>query len=194
MEQLHGKLPKSGYCLLTETDSDEVVAAVCLTRLSASALEGDWDKQFEPILYVPWSSTVAEVFDRLRGEGHSVAVVVNEFGETMGILTLDDIIETVFTREQGRSRRLLNRLELKRLAPNLWQVNSLTSLRRLQRKFDVSFLEYSSLTVGGLVREMLERMPRVEDRCKVGPLEFRVVEISDENDLVIQMTVKDDIL
>ncbi len=198
MEQLQGKLPKSGYCLLTEEDSDEVAAALCLTRLSASALGGNLDGKsgdnpenlFEPIIYVPWSSS-AEAFDRLRQENLDVAVVVNEFGETMGILTLDDIIETVFTREQGRSRRLLNRMELKRIDRNRWQVNGLTSLRRLQRKFDADFSEYSSLTVGGLIREILERLPRINDRCKVGPLEFRVFDASEENDLVIQMTVEE---
>ncbi len=192
LEQLHGKIPKSGYCLLTESDSDEVAFALCLTRLSASDLEDAWEKQFEPIIYVPWSSSVAATFDRLTIEGRDVAVVVNEFGETIGILTLDDIVETVFTREQGRSRRLLNRMELKRLDRNRWQVNGLTSLRRLHRKFGVSFDDYSSLTVGGLVREVLERLPRVNDVCHIGPLEFRIVDVTDENDCLIQMTVDAD--
>ena len=189
METLQGKLPKSGYCLLTEPDSDEIVSVLSFTRLSARAMETDWERQFEPIIYVPWSSTVAEAFDRLQRESRHVAVVVNEFGETMGVLTLDDIVETIFTREQGRSRRLLNRMELKRIGDDLWQVNGLTSLRRLQRKFDVSFSDYSSLTVGGLMREMLERLPRIDDRCRVGPLEFRVAEVSPENDLLIHMNV-----
>ena len=202
MTQLQGKLPKSGYCLLTEPDSDEVASALCLTRLSAQTLahaalgdaaqdgaEHDWEKQFDPIVYVPWSASVAEAFDRLQNENRTVAVVVNEFGETIGILTQDDIIETVFSSDQGRSRRLLNRMELKRIDGNCWQVNGLTSLRRLRRKFGVSFDDYSSTTVGGLVREILERLPRVGDFCSVGILEFRLTEVSDENDLTIQMTV-----
>jgi CBS domain containing-hemolysin-like protein len=184
---LHGKLPRSGYCLLTESDSDEVAAALSLTHLSATALESDWERQFKPIVYVPWSASLAEVFERLHQKQCGVAVVVNEFGETAGILTLEDIIETVFTREQGRSRRLLNQMEIKKLDKNRWQLNGLTSLRRLQRKFNVSFDNYSSITVGGLLREILERFPRKGDRCSVGTMEFFVVELSGENEIIIEM-------
>jgi CBS domain containing-hemolysin-like protein len=191
MESLQGKLPRSGYCLLTEPDSDEVALALSFTRFSVLVTDSDWENQFEPIIYVPWSSSVAEVFDRLQRENRNVAVVVNEFGETIGILTLDDIIETIFTREQGRSRRLLNQIELKRIAPECWQLNGLTSLRRLQRKFGVSFAGYSSLTVGGLIREMLERLPKTGDICRVDSLEFHVMEVSEDNDLTVHMITKD---
>jgi CBS domain containing-hemolysin-like protein len=190
MESLQGKLPRSGYCLLTESDSDEVISALSFTRIPILVTDSDWENQFEPIIYVPWSSSVAEVFDRLQREHRNVAVVVNEFGETIGILTLDDIIETIFTRERGRSRRLLNQIELKRIAPECWQLNGLTSLRRLQRKFGVSFIGYSSLTVGGLIREMLERLPKVGDICRVDALEFRVVDVSEDNDLIVHMITK----
>ncbi len=186
LDTLHGKLPRSGYCLLTEPDSDEIASVLSFTRLSGRAAE-NWDAQFQPIIYVPWSASVAEVFDRLQQSGLNVAGVVNEFGETVGVLTMDDIIETIFTREQGRSRRLLDRMELKRLGENLWQVNGLTSLRRLQRKFDVSFADYSSLTVGGLLREFLGRLPRQGDVCQVATLEFEVMETDDDHDMLVRL-------
>jgi CBS domain containing-hemolysin-like protein len=190
LESLQGKLPRSGYCLLTEPDSDEIAAALSFIRFPMLSADAAWENQFEPIIYVPWSSSVAEVFDRLQRENRNVAVVVNEFGETVGILTLDDIIETIFTREQGRSRRLLNQIEVKRIAPECWQLNGLTSLRRLQRKFGVSFDGYSSLTVGGLIREMLERLPKTGDICQIDSLEFHVMEVSEENDLTVHMITK----
>ncbi|MDR3196647.1 MAG: CNNM domain-containing protein [Planctomycetaceae bacterium] len=190
LESLQGRLPRSGYCLLTEPDSDEIALALSFTRFSMLAAGSAWEDQFEPIIYVPWSSSVAKVFDRLQHENRNVAVVVNEFGETVGILTLDDIVETIFTREQGRSRRLLNQIELKRIAPECWQLNGLTSLRRLQRKFGILFTGYSSLTVGGLIREKLERFPKVGDICCIDSLEFRVVEVSEDNDLTIHMITR----
>lgn len=191
LESLQGKLPRSGYCLLTEADTDEIAAALSFSRFPMLLTDSACENQFEPIIYVPWSSSVAEVFDRLQRENRNVAVVVNEFGETVGILTLDDIIETIFTREQGRSRRLLNQIELKRIAPECWQLNGLTSLRRLQRKFGVSFDGYSSLTVGGLIREMLERLPKTGDICRIGSLEFHVMEVSEDNDLTVHMITKE---
>ncbi|MGL4594052.1 MAG: CNNM domain-containing protein [Thermoguttaceae bacterium] len=188
MESLRGRLPRSGFCLLTEPNSDEIVAAVPLTRLSAKSMQ-NWENQFRQIIYVPWSASVAEVFDQLQRENRDVAVVLNEFGGTIGILTRDDIVETIFTREQGRSHRLTDRIELKRLGVNLWQVNGLTSLRRLQKKFATSFDDFSCVTVGGIIREKLERFPRVGDTCDVGSLHFEVVEVSQFADFIANLSV-----
>jgi len=186
--ELNGTIPRSGYCLLTEPDSDEIVSALCLARLTAASLEKAWEEQFEDVIYVPWSTSVAEVFDRLRQSNRKVAVVVNEFGETIGIITIDDIIATLFTREQGRSRGLLDRRELKLISDNRWQLTGLTSLRTLERKFNVSFRQYSSLTIGGLLREILERFPRVGDECQIEMLQCRVVSIDDDHNLTVHLT------
>jgi CBS domain containing-hemolysin-like protein len=188
LTEMNGTIPLSGYCLLTEPDSDEIVSALSLTRLTADSLETTWDEHFENVLYVPWSTSVAEVFDRLQQTDRNVAVVINEFGETVGIITMDDIIATLFTRDQERSRRLLNRRELKRIAENRWQLTGLTSLRTLERKFNVSFRQYASLTVSGLLREILERLPRTGDECHVNALKFQVISIEEDDDLVVLLT------
>ena len=187
LTELNGTLPRSGYCLLTEPDSDEIVSALCLTRLTAEKLETDWEKQFENVLYVPWCISVAEVFDRLQQTEQKIAVVVNEFGETIGIITMDDIIALLFTREQGRSRGLLDRREMNLISPNCWQLTGLTSLRTLERRFGVSFRQYSSLTVGGLLRELLERLPHTGDVCQVETLRFQVESVADDYDMVIHL-------
>ncbi|MDR3233232.1 MAG: CNNM domain-containing protein [Planctomycetaceae bacterium] len=187
--ELRGTLPLSGYCLLTEPDSEEIASALCLSRLTALDIETSWQERFEPVVYVPWSSPVAEVFERLQKQNRRVAVVINELGETIGIITLDDVIATIFTREQGRSRRLLNRLDIQRISKGIWQLTGLTSLRRLQRHFGESFEMYSSLTVGGLLREMLERFPKTGDVCRVGTLQLRVAAVSEGNDLVVHLSV-----
>jgi Mg2+/Co2+ transporter CorB len=189
---LNGTLPRSGYCLLTEPDSDEIISALSLTRLTAENLETAWEKQFEDVFYVPWSASVAKVFDQLQRTSRKVAVVVNEFGETLGIITIDDIIAVLFTREQGRSRGLLNRRELIPLTAQQWQLTGLTSLRTLERKFNVSFRNYSSLTVSGLLREILERFPHIGDECRIETLIFRVVEVEEDYGLVVHLTRKQD--
>ena len=190
LTELGGTLPRSGYCLLTEPDSDEIVSALCLTRLTVENLETDWEKQFEEVIYVPWATSVAKVFDRLQQTNQKVAVVVNEFGETVGIITIDDIIATLFTREQGRSRGLLNSREIRPVGNNHWQLTGLTSLRTLERRFNVSFRNYSSLTVGGLLREILERFPHTGDVCQVETLQFRVVDIEDDYGVVVEQQSK----
>jgi CBS domain containing-hemolysin-like protein len=183
---LRGRLPRSGYCLLTESDSDEIVAAINFNGLLTHT-EQEWCKQLEEVIYVPWRATAAVVFDQLQDSGCNVAVVINEFGGTIGILTVDEIIETIFTRKWGRSRRLSDRLEIERLGEAEWLVNDLTSLRSIRQRFNISFDEYWSVTVGGLLREILERFPRAGDVCILDNYELKVVEVTDDYRLIVHL-------
>ena len=48
-------------------------------------------------MYVPWSTAAADVLELFRREKQEVAAVVNELGETIGILTFDDLLDTIFS-------------------------------------------------------------------------------------------------
>ena len=189
-EELNGRLPRSGFLLISEPDSDEIASAVSLNRLTAVPPGTLWQSDAAPILCVPWSISVAEAFEQLRKSDKEIAAVLNEFGETIGVLTIDDIFQTLFIREQSRSRSLFNRHEIRRINSDRWEVNSLTGLRRLQRKFGIELPGHSSVTVGGLLREILERLPRQGDVCRWGPFEFHVAALADGNDdMVIELRV-----
>ena len=58
------------------------------------------------MFYVPWCATVADVLGAMLGR-RQVAAVVNEHGETVGILSFDDILDTIFSGTPSRSERLL---------------------------------------------------------------------------------------
>ena len=106
---LRWRMPESGYLLVTEPDSDEIAAAVACTSCGRIP-EADLDRQAEPVIYVPWCTTVADAL-----EGHAWAAGgtwprwSTSLGETIGILTFDDILDTIFSGAPSRSERLLRR-------------------------------------------------------------------------------------
>ncbi len=182
-------LPPSGYLPLAEPDSDEVVQVVPLRRLSAIAAE-DLQRYAEPVAYVPWCTSVARTLEILRRQGRRVAAVLNEFGETIGILTLEDILETVFSRSASRSERLLKRSPLREVAPGVWHVTGMTRLRRLCRSFPLEVPASHSVTVGGVIQEVLERMPLPGDSCDWGPFRFTVLDVPERGQLLVELTIR----
>ncbi|MDR3108362.1 MAG: CNNM domain-containing protein [Planctomycetaceae bacterium] len=174
-----GELPMSGYVLITESETDEIASAVSLGRLKANETDAVWQANSAPVLYVPWSVSVAEVLEQMCGQGHDVAAVVNEYGETIGILIFDDVLETLFTREPNRPRRLHNLSPLKKVGQNRWHANGLTSLRYLSRHLHVSLPFHESVTLAGLLHEILERLPESGDVCNWGPFVITVIEVSE---------------
>ncbi|MBN1590244.1 MAG: DUF21 domain-containing protein [Pirellulales bacterium] len=188
LADLEGRMTPSGYLLITEPDNDEVASAIDLGNLSSVPTE-HLEYHAEPVVCVPWCATVAAVLEAMRQRDRRVAAVVNELGETIGVLTFDDILDTIFTRSSSRSQRLLKRVPIRREAPGVWHVTGMTSLRRLTRRFNVPRPPSKSITVGGVIQEVLERFPQPGDVCRWGPFQFRVLDVPDRGPLTVEMTM-----
>ena len=191
LADLGGEIPPSGYLLVTEPDSDEVAGAIPLRNMSSVPAEG-LENHAEEVVYVPWSTTVAEALDSMQRRRRQVAAVVNEFGETIGIITFDDVLETIFSRTSSRSQRLLKRVPIRQVSPSVWHVTGMTSIRRLVRHFKVERPASRNVTVAGVIQESLEKLPVTGDECRWGPFHFKVIDVSESGQLVAELTLPDD--
>ena len=186
-EDLEGRVPASGYALVTERETDEVAAAIPLEHLADLPRE-HLERLAEDVVYVPWCSTAGETLDLLRSRDLDVAVVVNELGETIGIVTLDDIFDTVFLPDASRSRRLLKRNPIEPIDDGAWRVTGMTTLRRLADEFEVELPKTSAITVSGVIQDVLRRLPLPGDRCRWGPFVFEVLGTPDHGHVMVRMT------
>jgi putative hemolysin len=190
LADLGGRVPPSGYLLVTESHSDEVAGAIALRHLSDVPTER-LEQYAEEVVYVPWCTTVAETLEAMQRDNRQVAAVINEFGETIGILTFDDILETIFSPGSSRSQRLLKRVPIRQVGPGVWHVTGMTSLWRLVRHFHVDRPASKSVTVAGVVQETLERLPKPGDRCRWGPFHFKVIDVPERGQLTVELTRAD---
>jgi CBS domain containing-hemolysin-like protein len=188
LEHLAGELPPSGYVLINEEDSDDVSAAIPLKQL-ATLPRLHLEHFAHPVVYMPWCATVAAIFDQLRRQEREVAAVVNEFGETIGIVTIEDILETIFEDESSRSARLLATSSIVPAASDRWHVTGMTNLRRLSRRFDVPLEAARSVTVAGILQEQLQRIPVEGDELLWSGFHFLVLESSEAGALKIELRI-----
>ena len=183
---LEGKLPASRYLLITEPDSNDVASAISLTNLK-DIPDNHLEHLADPVIYVPWFSSVADCLQQMKTREREVAAVVNEFGDTIGILTFEDILETIFTSDPTRSARLHNRQAIQKLNDTTWNVTGMTSLRRIARYFDVDLPESHSVTIAGVTHEVLERLPVEGDEFHWGPFELCVMEVPERGLMTIRL-------
>jgi len=187
---LGGQLTRSGYLLLTELESDEITGAIALKHMPTIPRQ-HLEYFAQPVVYVPWCSSVAVVFDKLQAHECEVAAIINELGETIGIVTLEDLLQTVFEDETSRSSRLLETAPIRQLEDNLWRVTGMTSLRRLGRKFNMSLPSCKSTTVAGIVQEVLGRLPLEGETVRWHVFRFLVVEADQLGRLTVEMQLVD---
>jgi len=139
------------------------------------------------VVYVPWCCSVAAVLDELQEQQREIAAIVNELGETVGIVTLEDILETVFLDQASRSSRLLEQTPILQTEENLWQVTGMTSLRRLAKHFRVTLPPSKSTTIAGIVQEVLERLPEQDDTIDWGGFHLRVLQTTLQGSLIVEL-------
>lgn len=186
LEDLGGQLTRSGYLLVTEPDSEEIAGAIALKYLPTIPRH-HLEHFAQRVVYVPWCSSVAAVFDELQASQREVAAIVNELGETIGIITLEDLLHTVFEDQASRSSRLLATSPIQQLEANLWQLTGITSLRRLGRAFDVDLPPSKSRTVAGIVQEQLQRLPLAGDTVRWHLFEFHVIEADQLGRMTVEL-------
>jgi CBS domain containing-hemolysin-like protein len=190
LADLKARPPSGGYLLVTEPDSEEVAGAIALDDVWRMP-DGPLDLLAEPVIYVPWSTRAADVLELIRRRKREVAAVVNEFGETIGILTFDDILDTLFSGAPSRSERLLRRDPIRPVAPGVWQATGMTSVRRLARYFQIDKPATHSVTLSGVIQEVLERLPEPGDECRWGPFHFKILDVPRRGQLLIELTMPD---
>ncbi len=188
IEQLRNATWDQGYVLLTDPDGDEIAAAVDVDSLSEVRVH-HLEMQATPVSYVPWCATVADVAEQMQQEETEVASVVNEIGETIGIITMHDVLDAILMESPVRSERMLNRAAIIELDAGVWHIAGMTNLRRLEQFFGVEFPTTRNVTLAGVVQETLERHPRSGDECQWGPLRIKALPYGDDNESHFQVTL-----
>lgn len=190
LANLEGEVPASGYLLVTEKDTEEIEKAIRLDNQYHLANE-ELERFAEPVLYLPWCSTVADALEKMSHREREVTVIVNEYGDTIGILTIEDILETVFTYEPSRTKRLLDLNPLHEIYPGKWVASGMMSLRQLSKAVEKEIPETSSVTIGGIIQESMQRLAEPGDECDWGPFHFLVIEAPHRGNMLVELTTRD---
>ncbi len=174
---LRSRLAETDYLLLRDEAPDSIAAAVPLNTMSEIS-DRHLESAAEPVLHVPWCAHLSEMLETMRSELTSVAAVVNEYGETIGIVTYEDVLDTVFAPQPSRAKRVLRREPVLEVAPGRFHVDGLTTLRYLAKRLKVDYEpdDDAQLTVAGLLNESLERFPVVGDECPFLGWQMKVID------------------
>jgi putative hemolysin len=131
------------------------------------------EKLIEPCHFVPEVSSALRTLQFLRERGVAQAVVVDEWGGTAGMVTVESIFE-----EFVGDLRVEGELAERAVAPlsdGSFEVDGGLSIREWNEFFGGRVAPREFETLGGLVSALLGRIPRTGDRVSSGPLEFEVL-------------------
>ncbi len=171
--------PAGGYLMLTLDEGETIAAAIGVPMLRPSQMD-DLPSAAEPVIYVAWTARVSQVLDLLNADDRSVAVVVNEFGETIGALSIDDILRRVLAGRGGRDDDAGVGGAIQRIDDDCFRVTGTASIRSLAKQLAIDVPSERTATVGGFLQRCNERRPRLGDTAPLEGWELTVVSEDDD--------------
>ncbi|HEX6385831.1 MAG TPA: hemolysin family protein [Anaerolineae bacterium] len=156
---------------------DQVVGFVHVKDLfrlhQATAGQGDIGRIVRKVSFVPETAPLKEVSNTLSREENYLAIVINEFGGTVGMVTREDLVEELF----GEIRDEFDEAEEPLISPAgeyEYVVRGEAPITYLNTRFGLSLPAGGIHTIGGLVLSRLNRVPEIGDAVEINGVEMRV--------------------
>jgi CBS domain containing-hemolysin-like protein len=141
-----------------------------------------------PIPAVPESMSATDLITKFTKERKSIAWVVDEFGGTAGIVTMEDVLEEIFgeIHDEYDSEEFVE----KQLAENEFMFSGRLELDYLAQKYDFEFPEdEESETLSGFIINHHETIPKQKERIIIDHFEFDILNVSETRIETVKMKV-----
>lgn len=146
-----------------------------LYGLSLKKEEFSIEKLLRPVLLVPETMTMDNLVREFKKRQGQMAIVVDEFGGTAGLITLEDVLEEIFGEVQDEFDE--EEADIKQVSEDTFIANAMTRLDELAEFFEMEIIDEDVDTIGGLVVKILGRIAQIGDVVDIENLQLSVKEI-----------------
>jgi magnesium and cobalt transporter len=170
----HSRFPVIGE------DRDEVVGILLAKDLLRLYVTGD-QRQFDleeflrPATYIPESKRLDTLLKEFRSSRNHMAIVVDEYGGTAGLLTIEDVLEEIVGDIDDEHDPEQDK-PIQKTGDDTWHVRALTRIDDFNEHFEVELDDEDYDTIGGLIMHELGRLPRKGETMVFGGFGFRIMQ------------------
>lgn len=165
-----------------DEDLDHIKGFIHVKDLYSTSLksqEFNLEKLLRPILFVPETITMDNIVREFKKCQGQIAIVVDEYGGTSGIITLEDVFEEIFGEVQDEFDEV-EELDIKEIGENTYEANAILRLDEMAEFFGIDeeeFEEEDVDTLGGVVLKLLGRMAKLDDSVEWKDMTIQVKEV-----------------
>ena len=141
-----------------------------------------------PILFIPESIKVNQLLKEFKEQHMHIAMVINEYGGIIGLVTLEDVLEEIVGEIRDEYEAVTEKIVA--LKPGGWLVDASIELDQLSKLLNISFEAEDALTLGGFLTERLQHLPKKGERFAYKHYTFQVQQASPKR--VFQVLIFED--
>ncbi|BBE30364.1 hemolysin [Tepiditoga spiralis] len=128
--------------------------------------------------FVPVTMKIKDVLKNFLSNRIHMAIVVDEYGGTAGLVTLEDVIEELTGEILDEYDDVIEESNITRIDDNTLLVNGSTPINDIERELDEEMPETDFETISGFLLEQLERFPKPGEKISYDNFEFEVISVT----------------
>ena len=170
IDDLKQKFIESGNSKLIvyESDIDHIIGYIHSSELFKNPV--NWRDGIRTMPFVPETMAASKLMQTFLQQKKSLGVVVDEFGGTSGIVSLEDIVEEIFGEIEDEHDNA------KKTTDGEFILSARLEIDKVNDRFDLDLPESDEyMTVGGLILHYYQSFPKLNEIVKVGRFEFKII-------------------
>ena len=188
LEELKGRFVESGISKIIVYDGniDNVVGYIHSSEMFRSPK--DWRDHVKEVPIVPETMAAHKLMKLFMQQKKTIAVVVDEFGGTSGIVSLEDLVEEIFGDIEDEHDN--TSYICKQIGEHEYVLSARLEIEKVNETFNLELPESDDyLTVGGLILNQYQSFPKLHELVSVGKYQFKIIKVTATKIELVRLTV-----
>lgn len=177
VDDLRNMFIESGHSkiIIYKDDIDHIVGYVHSSEMFRNP--EDWKQCVRTMPFVPETMAARKLMQTLLAQKKSLGVVVDEFGGTSGIVSLEDIVEDIFGDIEDEHDN--NKYVAQKTSDGDYILSARLEIDKVNELFDLELPTSDDyMTIGGLILYSYKSFPKVNEKIEIGVFEFKILRLS----------------
>lgn len=186
VDELKDTFIETGFSkiLVYEDDIDNIVGYIHIWEMFSNTK--DWTTQIASISFYPESMLAKNLMSELLQQHKTIAVVVDEFGGTSGIITTEDLVEEIFGEIEDEYD--INTNIASKVSDNHYKISGRMEIDQLNELFDFNLPQHDDYTtIAGYILHHIQRFPKIHETIVIDNYTFKILKVTERKIEIIEL-------